>query len=83
MIGTDQEINIGGENLTKDVFGALADIYRADLDNAEIEQKKLMGRKESLWRWTKKLIIRTIKNESLPRCLSFLGKQIRWFLLEG
>lgn len=42
MIGTDQEINIGGENLTKDVFGALADIYRADLDNAEIEQKKLM-----------------------------------------
>tara|TARA_A200000159_G_C7318045_1_gene337551 strand:+ start:997 stop:1329 length:333 start_codon:yes stop_codon:yes gene_type:complete len=42
MIGSDQEINIGGENLTKDVYGALADIYRSDLNNAETEQRKLM-----------------------------------------
>jgi hypothetical protein len=42
MIGTDQEIKVNGENITNDVLGALTDIYRADLDNAEIEQKKLM-----------------------------------------
>ena len=42
MIVTDQEIKVNGVNITKDVFGALADIYRDDLDNAEIEQIKLM-----------------------------------------
>jgi hypothetical protein len=41
MLGTE-EIIIGKENITKDVWGSLADIFRTELAGAEIEQKKLM-----------------------------------------
>lgn len=41
MLGTE-EIIVGKENLTKDIWGSLADIFRAELAGAESEQKKLM-----------------------------------------
>ena len=41
MLGAE-EIVIGNENLTGDIWGSLADIFRAELAGAESEQKKLM-----------------------------------------
>lgn len=41
MLGAE-EIIVGKENLTREVWGVLADMYRAELGNAEKEQIKLM-----------------------------------------
>ena len=37
-----EEIIVGKENLTKEVWGALAKVYRTELNNAEREQISLM-----------------------------------------
>tara|TARA_B100000886_G_scaffold303110_1_gene233565 strand:- start:11707 stop:12036 length:330 start_codon:yes stop_codon:yes gene_type:complete len=76
MLGAE-EVKIDGVDITKDLWGSFADIFRTELANAENEQKKLMEAESRVSRGERKnLPFGRLRFKVCPEVYHFWGGKL-------